>query len=237
MVKALRSKLENIDQHIKEVRARRRQIVKLLKEMGDWAPSWAAAGGAASPRRYSAWCVAEVTGRPWSFSGSPNSCSDHSQSWRLSRRINAACSQSMRSDRLCLLGVARTWGLGRIGAVDRHAGAGETCLLARQIGDQPRDLARLAHPAQRDERQYAFGYAPWSCRSWSGQAGCCWRWRPVAPAQSPRPSPTRHRGLRHRVDARKPTRTATLLPIVMIDPRQAWDTGVDDESVQPAKPR
>jgi len=87
MVKALRSKLENIDQHIKEVRARRRQIVKLLKEMGDWAPSWAAAGGAASPRRYSAWCVAEVTGRPWSFSGSPNSCSDHSQSWRLSRRI------------------------------------------------------------------------------------------------------------------------------------------------------
>ena len=35
MVKALRSKLENVDQHIKEVRARRRQIVKLLKEMGD----------------------------------------------------------------------------------------------------------------------------------------------------------------------------------------------------------
>ena len=38
MVKALRSKLENVDQHIKEVRARRRQIVKLLKEMGDRAP-------------------------------------------------------------------------------------------------------------------------------------------------------------------------------------------------------
>ena len=35
MVKALRSKLDHIDQHIKEVRARRRQIVKLLKEMGD----------------------------------------------------------------------------------------------------------------------------------------------------------------------------------------------------------
>jgi len=35
MVKALRSKLENIDQHMKEVRARRRQIVKLLTEMGD----------------------------------------------------------------------------------------------------------------------------------------------------------------------------------------------------------
>jgi MerR family copper efflux transcriptional regulator len=33
--KALRSKLENIDQYIKEARARRRQIVKLLKEMGD----------------------------------------------------------------------------------------------------------------------------------------------------------------------------------------------------------
>ena len=32
---ALRSKLDNIDQHTKEVRARRRQIVKLLKEMGD----------------------------------------------------------------------------------------------------------------------------------------------------------------------------------------------------------
>jgi uncharacterized coiled-coil DUF342 family protein len=32
---ALRSKLDHIDQHIKEVRARRRQIVKLLKEMGD----------------------------------------------------------------------------------------------------------------------------------------------------------------------------------------------------------
>jgi MerR family copper efflux transcriptional regulator len=35
MVKALRGKLEHIDQHIKDVRARRRQIVKLLKEMGD----------------------------------------------------------------------------------------------------------------------------------------------------------------------------------------------------------
>jgi MerR family transcriptional regulator, copper efflux regulator len=35
MTKALRSKLDHIDQHIKGVRARRRQIVKLLKEMGD----------------------------------------------------------------------------------------------------------------------------------------------------------------------------------------------------------
>jgi MerR family copper efflux transcriptional regulator len=35
MVKALRGKLGHIDQHIKEVRARRRQIVKLLAEMGD----------------------------------------------------------------------------------------------------------------------------------------------------------------------------------------------------------
>jgi DNA-binding transcriptional MerR regulator len=35
MVKALRSKLDHIDQHIKEVQARRRQIVKLLKELGD----------------------------------------------------------------------------------------------------------------------------------------------------------------------------------------------------------
>jgi DNA-binding transcriptional MerR regulator len=35
MVKALRSKLNHIDRHIKEVRARRRQIVKLLKEKGD----------------------------------------------------------------------------------------------------------------------------------------------------------------------------------------------------------
>jgi MerR family copper efflux transcriptional regulator len=35
MVKALRSKLDHIDQHIKDVRSRRRQIVKLLKEMGD----------------------------------------------------------------------------------------------------------------------------------------------------------------------------------------------------------
>ena len=35
LVKALRSKLDHIDQHINEVRARRRQIEKLLKEMGD----------------------------------------------------------------------------------------------------------------------------------------------------------------------------------------------------------
>jgi MerR family copper efflux transcriptional regulator len=35
MAKALRSKLEHIDQHIKEVQARRRQIVKLLKEKFD----------------------------------------------------------------------------------------------------------------------------------------------------------------------------------------------------------
>lgn len=35
MVKALRGKLENIDQHMKEVGARRLQIVKLLEEMGD----------------------------------------------------------------------------------------------------------------------------------------------------------------------------------------------------------
>ena len=35
MVKALRSKLDHIDLHIKDVRARRRQIVKLLGEMGD----------------------------------------------------------------------------------------------------------------------------------------------------------------------------------------------------------
>ena len=34
-VKALRGKLDHIDQHIKEVRTRRRQIVKLLGEMGD----------------------------------------------------------------------------------------------------------------------------------------------------------------------------------------------------------
>jgi DNA-binding transcriptional MerR regulator len=32
MAKALRSKLDHIDQHIKEVQARRRQIMKLLKE-------------------------------------------------------------------------------------------------------------------------------------------------------------------------------------------------------------
>jgi MerR family transcriptional regulator, copper efflux regulator len=35
MVKALRGKLDHIDQHIQEVRARRHQIVKLLREMGD----------------------------------------------------------------------------------------------------------------------------------------------------------------------------------------------------------
>jgi MerR family transcriptional regulator, copper efflux regulator len=35
MVKALRGKLDHIDRHIQEVRARRRQIVKLLKEMRD----------------------------------------------------------------------------------------------------------------------------------------------------------------------------------------------------------
>ena len=35
MVKALRGKLDHIDRHIKDVRARRRQIVKLLKDMGN----------------------------------------------------------------------------------------------------------------------------------------------------------------------------------------------------------
>lgn len=35
MVKALLRKLEDIDQHVTEVRARRRQIVKLLQEIGD----------------------------------------------------------------------------------------------------------------------------------------------------------------------------------------------------------
>ena len=35
MVDALRRKLWDIDQHMKEVKARRAQIVKLLKEMGD----------------------------------------------------------------------------------------------------------------------------------------------------------------------------------------------------------
>jgi DNA-binding transcriptional MerR regulator len=35
MAKALRGKLDDIDQHIKDVRARRRQIVKLLKDMSD----------------------------------------------------------------------------------------------------------------------------------------------------------------------------------------------------------
>jgi MerR family transcriptional regulator, copper efflux regulator len=38
MAKALRSKLGNIDRHMKEVRARRREILKLLEEMGDCAP-------------------------------------------------------------------------------------------------------------------------------------------------------------------------------------------------------
>lgn len=35
MVKALRHKLKSIDQHIKEVRARRREIVRLLAELSD----------------------------------------------------------------------------------------------------------------------------------------------------------------------------------------------------------
>jgi MerR family copper efflux transcriptional regulator len=35
LVKALRGKLDDIDQHMNDVRARRRHIVKLLKEMGD----------------------------------------------------------------------------------------------------------------------------------------------------------------------------------------------------------
>ncbi len=35
MVKALRGKLESIDRHIQEIRDRRRQIVKLLREMSD----------------------------------------------------------------------------------------------------------------------------------------------------------------------------------------------------------
>ena len=34
LVKALRGKLASLDQHIKEVRARRREIVKVLKKMG-----------------------------------------------------------------------------------------------------------------------------------------------------------------------------------------------------------
>jgi DNA-binding transcriptional MerR regulator len=34
MVKALRRKLDSVDRHLKETRARRREIVKLLKEMG-----------------------------------------------------------------------------------------------------------------------------------------------------------------------------------------------------------
>jgi MerR family transcriptional regulator, copper efflux regulator len=38
MIKALRSKLESIDQHLKDVRARRRQIVKLIAEIGEKAP-------------------------------------------------------------------------------------------------------------------------------------------------------------------------------------------------------
>jgi DNA-binding transcriptional MerR regulator len=35
MAEALQSKLEHIDQHMKDVRARRRQIMKLLKELSD----------------------------------------------------------------------------------------------------------------------------------------------------------------------------------------------------------
>lgn len=35
MAKALRRKLQSIDQHIREVQARRRQIAKLLKDMGE----------------------------------------------------------------------------------------------------------------------------------------------------------------------------------------------------------
>ena len=35
MVKALRGKLDHIEQHLKDVRARRRHIVKLLKEMDE----------------------------------------------------------------------------------------------------------------------------------------------------------------------------------------------------------
>jgi DNA-binding transcriptional MerR regulator len=38
MVTALRNKLEHIDQHMKEVRARRRAIVALLEELGDRVP-------------------------------------------------------------------------------------------------------------------------------------------------------------------------------------------------------
>jgi DNA-binding transcriptional MerR regulator len=38
MVKALRGKLQSLDQHVKEVRARRREIVRLLEDMGDRAP-------------------------------------------------------------------------------------------------------------------------------------------------------------------------------------------------------
>jgi hypothetical protein len=35
LVKALRSKLASVDQHIKDVRALRLEIVKVLKDMGD----------------------------------------------------------------------------------------------------------------------------------------------------------------------------------------------------------
>ncbi len=38
MVRALRSKLESLDQHIKDIQGRRRQIVKLLKDMAGSAP-------------------------------------------------------------------------------------------------------------------------------------------------------------------------------------------------------
>ena len=37
MVKALRNKLQHIDQHLKDVRTRRRQIVELLEDLGDGA--------------------------------------------------------------------------------------------------------------------------------------------------------------------------------------------------------
>ncbi len=35
MVKALRGKLQSLDQHMKDVRARRREIVRLIKEIGE----------------------------------------------------------------------------------------------------------------------------------------------------------------------------------------------------------
>jgi len=39
MTKALQNKLESVDRHIREVRARRRQIVALLKEIGSKMPA------------------------------------------------------------------------------------------------------------------------------------------------------------------------------------------------------